>query len=107
MLFAACCAGLPWTEPGTRVWRAADALFPGGAPLYRRLVRALCLPVLALHAAEACYFDRRLRRHGVDRWSALWWRWASSCFVEGVMAFRRFDAVVARKTAAKDGGKML
>ncbi|KAM4060084.1 hypothetical protein HRG_002305 [Hirsutella rhossiliensis] len=103
VFYFACVATLPWLAPATSAWNTIDAVFPGGVEWYRWLVRSLFLPVVGLHAVESFLFDRKLRRHGVDRWTGLWWLWVSSCFMEGVMAFKRVDDHVAQKRASKEG----
>ena len=101
VFYFAAVAALPWLLPGTRAWALVDPLFPGGAPAFRRLARALFPPVLAIHLAECFFFDRKLRRHGVDRGTPLWCAWLSSCFFEGLCAYRRLNAFVAREQAKK------
>ncbi|RCI11703.1 hypothetical protein L249_7171 [Ophiocordyceps polyrhachis-furcata BCC 54312] len=103
--YVACVATLPYVVPGSASWAVVNTIFPGGAATYTWLVRFIRLPVFAVHALETAYLDRRLRRHGVDRWSGLWWMWALDCFVEGFFAIRRFDAVVAEKRASKEAKK--
>ncbi|RDA94203.1 hypothetical protein CP533_6642 [Ophiocordyceps camponoti-saundersi (nom. inval.)] len=100
-----CVATLPYVVPGSASWAAVNSFFPGGAATYTWLVRFIRVPMCAVHALETVYFDRRLRRHGVDRWSGLWWTWALDCFVEGFFAIWRFDAVVAEKRTAKEAKK--
>ncbi|KAG6010254.1 hypothetical protein E4U21_007303 [Claviceps maximensis] len=99
-------AGLPWITPGSAPWHLLAAYFPGGPETFRWLVRALILPVVAIHTLEPLYLDvSRLQKHGVDRWSAQWWMWIVSCVFEGLMAFKRFDRVIARKKAEKEAKK--
>ncbi|KAG5924573.1 hypothetical protein E4U42_004607 [Claviceps africana] len=99
-------ASLPCITPGSPLWRLLSACFPGGPETFRWQVKILLLPVLGIHTAESLYLDlSRLRKHGVDRWSAQWWMWIVSCFFEGIMAFRRFDRVIARKKAEKEAKK--
>lgn len=101
--YLGCVATLPFVTPATIAWNTVDAIFPGGALCYRWLVRVLFFPVIGIHLFETFLFDRKLRRHGVERWTGVWWIWASSCFMEGVMAFRRVDDYVAQKRADKEG----
>ncbi|KAK3941703.1 hypothetical protein QBC46DRAFT_381784 [Diplogelasinospora grovesii] len=66
-----------------------------GAAWYRWLVNTIFIPVMCIHISEVFWLDRtRLGRFGVRRGSWAWWRWMSSGFFEGVMVFKRFDAVV-------------
>lgn len=104
VLFYFCCAAsLPWLHSGTAPWRIAQAVFPGGAPRFRWIVRAILLPVLGIHFTEMVLLDRwKLRRHGVQRWSKLWWQWEMTCFMDGYRSFGRFDALVQEKRRQKD-----
>ncbi|AEO71179.1 uncharacterized protein THITE_2123316 [Thermothielavioides terrestris NRRL 8126] len=77
--------------------REVVRFFPGGAAGFRWLVRAIFVPVLGIHLTETWWLERsRLRAHGVRRGSGVWWLWVGSVFFEGVMAFKRFDLLVAR-----------
>lgn len=97
-----CYATLPLVVPGSAPWRALEAVFPGGAPAFRWLVKAIFLPVLGIHMAEAVAFDQiRLKRHGVPRWSKLWWIWELNMFVEGFTCWKRIDAMIKEKKEAK------
>ncbi|KAG6042215.1 hypothetical protein E4U41_002558 [Claviceps citrina] len=99
-------ASLPWIVPGSRLWGFLAACYPGGPETFRWLVKALMIPVVAIHVLEPLYLDlSRLRRHGVDRWSGQWCMWIVSCFFEGLMAFKRFDRVIARKKAEREAKK--
>jgi fumarate reductase subunit C len=61
------------------------------------LVRTIFVPVLGIHVAETWWLERsRLKRFGVRRGSKVWWLWVVSVFIEGAMAFKRFDIVVER-----------
>ncbi|KAK4152888.1 hypothetical protein C8A00DRAFT_15837 [Chaetomidium leptoderma] len=78
--------------------------FPGGAEGFAWLVEAIFWPVLAIHVAETWWLERsRLGRFGVRRGSRVWWLWVGSVFVEGAMAFKRFDLVVERLRGEKAG----
>ncbi|KAG5953782.1 hypothetical protein E4U53_002638 [Claviceps sorghi] len=99
-------ASLPYITPGSPLWRLLSAYFPGGPEMFRWQVKMLLLPVIGIHTAEPLYLDlSRLQKHAVDRWSAQWWMWMVSCFFEGVMAFRRFDRVIAKKKVEKEAKK--
>ncbi|KAK3986628.1 hypothetical protein QBC44DRAFT_401999 [Cladorrhinum sp. PSN332] len=81
-------------------WLDEYWLFPGvlkGAKGFRWLTESIFGLVVAIHVVEAAMLERtRLRRYGVERGSKVWWLWMGSCFVEGAMAFKRFDIVVER-----------
>lgn len=97
---------LPWVVPGSPIWDILTAYFPGGPELFHWLVKAIFLPVVGIHLIEPMYLDRtRLQKHGVDRWSGQWWMWMVSCFFEGLMVFKRFDGVIAKKRAQKEAKK--
>jgi hypothetical protein len=92
--------------PGTFVYDRVLPWFPGGPEWFLWLVNAIALPVVAIHLAEAWWLDRsRLRKHGVERGTALWWKWICSCFMEGRGCFVRIDATVKRKRAEADKAK--
>ncbi|KXX82300.1 hypothetical protein MMYC01_201973 [Madurella mycetomatis] len=84
--------------PGTALGGLVDASpFPGGRAGLVWLVDAILLPVLAIHVAETWWLERsRLSKFGVRRWGKVWWLWMGSVFIEGAMAFKRFDIVVER-----------
>ncbi|KAM5355566.1 hypothetical protein ACJ41O_002212 [Fusarium nematophilum] len=100
-----CAATLRWIQPGTQAWELLEVGFPGGVAWYRRVVNAIFWPVIGIHVFECSLFEKRLQRHGVERFSAQWWAWQSTCFFEGFPSFKRLDAVVARKQQEKDGKK--
>ncbi|KAK4102005.1 hypothetical protein N658DRAFT_495937 [Parathielavia hyrcaniae] len=104
LLYSACfgllCAGL--AGQGTVVGRAVEAVrFPGGVEGFSWFVRdVLFWPTLVVHSAETWWLERsRLRRYGVKRGSRVWWLWMGSVFLEGFMAFKRFDIIVRRLQA--------
>ena len=105
LFYVACVASLPWVVPASGLWKALTAVFPGGPEWFRWIVRVIFFPVLAIHSAETFLLDRKLLRHGVDRWSGLWWLWVSSCFVEGFGSFKRTNHIIARKRAQKESKK--
>jgi Protein of unknown function (DUF2470) len=58
--------------------------------------------ILGIHLAEAVWMARtRLRRHGVRRWSVLWWKWVGICFIEGITSFQRLDEIIREKEEEK------
>ena len=92
--------------PGTFYYDTVLSYFPGGAETFKWLVRKLALPVLAIHMGEAYLMDRsRLRKYGVQRFSVLWWKWVSSCFIEGFGCFARIDSEVKRKEKEAEKAK--
>ncbi|PHH83336.1 hypothetical protein CDD82_2088 [Ophiocordyceps australis] len=95
----------PWIVPGTRAWSILEAYFPGGPAVFCQLHGLLIVPVIGIHITECFFFDRKLRRHGIERWSGLWYLWISSCFMEGVGAFWRLDSIIASKKAQQEEAK--
>jgi Protein of unknown function (DUF2470) len=58
----------------------------------------LIVGMMVIHLGEAVWMARtRLRRHGVRRWSGLWWRWMGTCFIEGAGSYWRLDGMVERE----------
>lgn len=92
----------PWISPDTKIWDLLTQYFPGG-PARFLWIASTIVPVLALtHALESLLFDRfRMQKHGVPRWSALWWKWEISCFVEGIGAWKRIGEVIAKQGSLK------
>ncbi|KAK0662552.1 hypothetical protein QBC41DRAFT_350375 [Cercophora samala] len=86
-----------------REW-VLDGVWPlGGHEGWMWLTRTIFWPVVGIHVAEAAWLERsRLSRFGVERGSGVWWLWMGSCFIEGAMAFKRFDILV-RRAEEKEG----
>ncbi|KAK8087089.1 hypothetical protein PG994_002063 [Apiospora phragmitis] len=107
--FCAATVSLVDRGAGTPLWDALDAAIPpalGGAAGYVWLVRAIFVPVLAIHVAEAWWMaNTRLERHRVPAFSGVWCLWVASVFFEGVPAFRRIDRLVAAERAKKEAQK--
>lgn len=95
-------AGL--VKPGTAPWRLLEAVrFPGGPAMFTWLTETIFVPVVAIHVAEAWWLDRtRLAPAGVKRLSVDWLLWMSSCFIEGVPSFLRFDRNYGAKKTGSD-----
>jgi hypothetical protein len=80
--------------------------FPGGPEWFLWIAKVIALPVLGIHLGEAYLLDRlRLRKHGVERGTALWYKWIASCFIEGFPCFQRIDATVKRKALEAEKAK--
>lgn len=80
--------------------------FPGGVGGLTWLVDAIFVPVLAIHLVETWLLERtRLQKFGVRRGSRVWCLWVGSVFIEGAMAFKRFDIVVERLKAEGKKGR--
>lgn len=94
---------------GTPIWDALDAAIPpalGGVAGYVWLVKAIFVPVLAIHVTESWWMHRtRMERHRVPAFSGVWWLWVGSVFFEGIPAFRRLDRLVAMERAKKEAQK--
>ena len=92
--------------PGTCFYDNVLPWFPGGPEWFLWISKVIALPVLGLHLGEAYLLDtRKLRKHGVERGSALWWKWIASCFIEGFGCFQRIDATVKKKTLEAEKAK--
>lgn len=69
-------------------------------------VRWIILPImLAIHAVEAYFMAKKVKKHGLSSADTVWWMWVGSSFVEGVTAFWRLDGLIAEKQAEKDAKK--
>ena len=92
--------------PGTWFYDNVLPWYPGGPKWFLWIARVIALPVLGIHMGETYWLDRtRLRRHGVERGTALWYKWVASCFIEGMGCFQRIDATVKRKTLEAEKAK--
>jgi hypothetical protein len=84
--------------PGTFFYDKILPWWPGGPEAYLWTVDKVFYPMLAIHFTEAFLLDRtKLRKYGVERGSALWWKWMASVFIEGWGCWKRIDAEVGRK----------
>ncbi|KAK3297887.1 uncharacterized protein B0H64DRAFT_393334 [Chaetomium fimeti] len=93
--------GLVWmgyVTPGSLTAQVVEAVrFPGGVEGFVWLVETIFVPVVVLHVFETWLLERtKLQKFGVKRGSAVWWMWVVSVFIEGAMAFKRFDIVVEK-----------
>ncbi|ATY59690.1 hypothetical protein A9K55_003447 [Cordyceps militaris] len=89
-----------WAVPGSSLHALLERSFPGGADTFVWIAHNVVFWLAAAHAVEVLLFDSlRLRRHGVPRWSALWWKWELSVFIEGIGAWGRIGKVIQEKQA--------
>ena len=92
--------------PGTVIYDKVLPWFPGGPEFFIWLVKRIAIPTVVIHLVESYWLDRsRLRKHGVDRGSELWWKWIGSCFIEGRGSFVRIDERVKIKKAEAEKAK--
>ncbi|PKS11788.1 hypothetical protein jhhlp_001081 [Lomentospora prolificans] len=108
VFYYVCFFTLPWAVEGSPIWAFWDAVFPGGAGVYRWVVKTIFVPVLGIHLTEMAILHRtRMRPYGIVAGTGVWWKWMGSCFFEGYPSFRRFDRLVAEKRGLKEtkGGK--
>ncbi|OAA73370.1 hypothetical protein ISF_00271 [Cordyceps fumosorosea ARSEF 2679] len=102
VILAAYAAGIAsrWAVPGSTLWGLLENHAPGGAENAVRIARYGALLLAAAHGAEVLLFDQlRMRKHGVPRWSGVWWQWQLSVFVEGMGAWARIGKLIAKKQA--------
>lgn len=83
-------------QPGSPFYQTFGLGYvPAFAGFCRAIQPWLLASTLTIHGGEAVWMARtRLRRHQVEEWSWLWWRWVGTCFFEGFFSFRRFDGMV-------------
>ncbi|KUJ13593.1 uncharacterized protein LY89DRAFT_687627 [Mollisia scopiformis] len=92
--------------PGTWFYDVPLRYWPGGPEVFVWIARTIALPVVAIHLGEAYMMDTtRLRKHGVERGTSLWWMWVVSCFIEGYGCHQRIDAAVKKKTKEAEQAK--
>ncbi|KAK7980525.1 hypothetical protein PG990_003379 [Apiospora arundinis] len=107
--FCAATVSLVDRGAGTPIWDALDAAIPpalGGVAAYVWLVKAIFVPVLAIHVTESWWMAKtRMEKHRVPAFSAVWCAWVASVFFEGIPAFRRVDRLVAMEKAKKQAQK--
>lgn len=107
--FCAATVSLVDRGAGTLIWDALDAAIPpslGGVAGYVWLVKAIFVPVVAIHVTEAWWMAKtRLERHRVAAFSGVWCLWVASVFFEGIPAFRRLDRLVVTERAKKEAQK--
>ncbi|KAF7507469.1 hypothetical protein GJ744_010400 [Endocarpon pusillum] len=86
-------------SPGSLFYETSGLSFvPSFAWFCSTIQPWLITPMLGIHVCEVVWMARtRLRRHGVERWSRLWWEWVATCFIEGLGAFQRIDGMVRDK----------
>lgn len=102
LLNVACFVGLPWLVPSSLPWRLLENGFPGGPTRFQSIIKISFWSLTAIHSLEVIAFDRtRMVRHGVRRWSSLWWKWILTCWVEGFTCWQRIDAMIAAKAEKK------
>ena len=92
-----------YCEDGGLVGQVVEMVrFPGGLAAFRWVVKTIFVPVLGIHLTETWWLVRtRLSRFGVRASSRVWWLWVGSVFIEGAMAFKRFDLLVERLRGQK------
>lgn len=99
------CIFQSFVVPGSLLYRIAG-FYPGGAEMFLWVVRKMTWTFIGLHVVETFLLDRlRLRKHGVVRGTAVWWKWIGSCLIEGFACFQRIDATIARKTKEAENAK--
>lgn len=85
--------------PGTLFYDKVLPWWPRGPEAYLSTVNKVFYPMLAIHFTEAFFLDRtKLKKYGVARGSALWWKWIVSVFIEGWGSWDRIAAEMDRKT---------
>lgn len=95
------------------------ANFRPGSLLYDNLLSSVprfsgfCLAIqpfllgimLSIHVTETVIMYKKLARHGLTLYDAIWWAWMGSAFVEGVTSFKRMDALIEEKRKVKESKK--
>lgn len=106
LFFYFCYFTLPWVVPGSASWELLERVFPGGPSWFRWIVNGIIIPVVGIHVIEMFFFDKwRLQKHGVVRFSFVWWAWILAIYFEGMPSWYRMDRVIAKKRAEKEDKK--
>ncbi|KAI9706408.1 MAG: hypothetical protein M1836_003413 [Candelina mexicana] len=93
-------------RPGSRLHDTFLYGYPNIAWFLRMVQPLVFWGIVTVHPIEALWMDRtRLWKHSVPRLSGLWWKWMLSTSVEGVGAFQRLDALVAKKRVERERQK--
>jgi hypothetical protein len=72
-----------WAYEGLLKWVPGLAGFTQWARVY------VLLAMLLIHVTEAYLMTKRMEKHSVKLFGAVWWAWVGTCFVEGYGAFQR------------------
>ncbi|APA12285.1 hypothetical protein SS1G_10702 [Sclerotinia sclerotiorum 1980 UF-70] len=84
--------------PGTYFYDNVLRWFPGGAATFVWISAKIAIPTIVIHVAEAFWMDRsRLMKYNVQRGSSVWWKWMTSCLIEGIGSFARVDAMIKQQ----------
>lgn len=92
--------------PGTFFYDNVLPWFPGGAKTFLWISDKTAIPTIAIHVVETIYLDRsRLMKYNIERGSSMWWKWMTSCLIEGYGSFARIDAMMKKQEKdSKNGG---
>jgi hypothetical protein len=78
-------------QPGSLLYDNVLGNFPGFAGFCLRAQPVALGFLVVAHTIETAVMMRKLARHSVVLFSAVWWQWVLSTMVEGQTAFRRID----------------
>lgn len=93
-------------QPGSWVYDNILVYAPGFARFCLQMRPFTLFVMLALHSTEPLYMHMsRLRKHTVPTFSALWWKWIASTFVEGYPAFIRFNRIIRQEERKRADAK--
>lgn len=93
-------------EPGALLYEGLLKPVPRFNAFCHAIQPYLIVFMHGIHATEAFFFERRkLAKHGVARFSRLWWTWMTSVYIEGAGAFLRVDALVKEQKELKASRK--
>ena len=92
--------------PGGAFYNVLLKGVPGFARFCYRVQPLVLYGMIVVHGSEAGHMARsRLQRHGVRRFSGLWWKWVLTTFVEGFTNFIRFDECVEEVRREREAAK--
>ncbi|KAF7882527.1 uncharacterized protein EAF02_005890 [Botrytis sinoallii] len=89
--------------PGTLFYDNVLPWFPGGPETFLWISNKIAMPTFAIHVMEVIWMDRsRLMKYNIERGSSMWWKWMTSCLIEGLGSFARIDAMIKQQKKEKE-----
>ncbi|KAL6703287.1 hypothetical protein ACN47E_009994 [Coniothyrium glycines] len=92
-------------KPGSLLYETVLFRIPAFAELVARVSFIVFAIMLPIHLIETVIMSMKLAKHGTTFLDAVWWKWMSSCFVEGITSFWRLDGLIEEKRREKEAKK--
>ncbi|KAF2708237.1 integral membrane protein-like protein [Pleomassaria siparia CBS 279.74] len=78
---------------------------PGFATFCLTIQPLLLVIIMGAHSVECVLMARKLAKHGLTPFEAVWWLWVGTTFVEGFTASLRLNGLIAEKKKEKEAKK--